>query len=416
VTRHGLSALWIMGVIACSGSGDQALADLNRAWSAPPVDSITIDVSRTSQISDPVELAAFDLDSVLGARLKAAPYRIRIVEGGFVAVLVDDDRVVRFDSLGNRVAEVTTAGVADLRSAGICVRNDSALIVDGAGLYNQPRRLVWLALSDTRERTPDTVTVNLPPGTLDAGCISIGARWVLILTIPETPGDLTSRLTTHLIEAVPGRGVRDLPLFALTDRSEQLRGADGRALMNPSPWAAPPLLGADGMGRLFVIGGPTGVVRIIDTAAMGARVRGITPTGRVLEQTMIDSVAADWREREISAAGLGGQPSADDIAAVDRVANAIRGATPGGPVPEVDRLLVGTDGFFAVSTSEWLSAGGARWDLIDPAGAHIGALKLRATSRGVGVQGGTLWYVDAVADSAPRLVRVRPAAPTAQPF
>jgi hypothetical protein len=419
MSHQSLLFVLVVGLSACSGSGDQLSADFSRAWSAPPVDSITIDVLRSSDVAAGEEITALNIDSMLGFRLTAAPYRIRIVEDGFVALLVDSGRIVRFDSLGTMMSDARLVAVSEPRSAGICVRGDSALIVDGAGRYNQPRRLVWLALlPDAHDVVPDSMTVDLPVGTLDAGCLAMGSRWALRLTIPEVPGDLTSRLTVRLVAAAPESGVGDVPLFVLADRSEQMRDNNDRPLMQPSPWATPPLIAADGIGRLFVVDGPSGVVRIVDTSAIGAKIRGITPAGRVLTRTTIDSVAAAWRDREAAAAARRGPPTSDDLAIMDQVAEAIRGVTPGGPVPEVDRILVAPDGSFALAASEWLAPGANRWDLFDSEGAYLGALRLPLTARGVGVQGGTLWYVDVGEEGVgrpPRLIRARPARPPAPP-
>lgn len=410
MTRHCLAIFAVLALTACEGPAEQASSNYTRSWSAPALDSITTDVARHSAVADAEELTVIDLDSALGTRLRAAAYRIRIVDDGFVAVLEEQGRLMRFDTLGNLLAEAATTGVTEPRSAGICVRGDSALIVDGAGLVNQPRRLVWLALASGDRGAPDSVSVNLPPGTLDVGCTSLGSRWALILTIPEILGDLTSPLTVQLVDVASVIRGNTVPLLTLVDRSEQMRDGNGRAMMQSSPWAAPPRVAADGVGRVYVVDGPSGVVRIIDTTATGAKVRGITPSGALLTSAMIDSVASAHREREIAAAERRGPLTSGDSAVIDGIVGAIRAVTPGTPVSEVDRLLVGADGSFALSASEWVAPGLHRWDIFDADGIHLGAVSLPPGSRGVGIQRGTLWYVVAHEDSpevAPRLVRVR---------
>lgn len=411
MNSRSLCTSLLFAMAACSAPGDRSATDFIRSWSAPPVDSFTTDLSRAAPVPSAEELVAINLDTALGTRLQAAPYRIRIVDDGFVAVLAEQSRLMRFDTLGNLQADVAMAGVAEPRSVRICVRSDSALIVDGAGLINQPRRLVRLALGSGDQGPPDSVSVDLPVGTLNVGCTSFGSRWALLLTIPEIPGDLTSPLTVQLMDVASVIRGDAAPLLTLTDRSEQMRDGEGRAMMQSSPWAAPPLVAADGSGRLYVVDGPSGVVRIIDTTAAGARVRGLTPRGMVLTSVVIDSVASAHREREIAAAERRGPLTPVDSAVIDGIAKAIGAVTPGTPVPEVDRLLVAEDGSFALSASEWVAPGAHRWDLFDAEGAWLGAVGLPAISRGIGVQHGTLWYVEPGDDSAsvaPRLVRVRP--------
>lgn len=419
MTRSWLALLPVIALTACTGPVDHGSADYARSWSASPVDSVTADRSRTVRAPSAERLIAINLDTVLGTRLQAAPYRIRIVDDGFVAVLADQRRLVRFDTLGGLLAEVAMVGVTEPRSAGICVRSDSALIVDGAGLINQPRRLVSFALASDNPGAPDSVSINLPVGTLDVDCTALGSRWALLLTIPESPSDLTSPLTVQVVDLASVIRGGAVPLLTLTDRSEQMRDAEGRTMMQPSPWAAPPLVAADGRGRLFIVDGPSGVVRIIDTTATGARLRGITPSGTVLTSAVIDSVASARREGEIAAAARRGPLTPEDEVVIDGIVDAIRGVTPGAPVPEVDRLLVAADGSFAVSASEWVAPGVNRWELFDADGIHIGAVSLPSGSRGVGVQRGTLWYVDPGDDSggnSPRLIRVRPSQPAEQRF
>lgn len=402
--------LGVVGVLACTGAEQQASHDFNRAWSQTPADSVTVDVSLDERVPEAESLVVLPLDSVLGFRLGGAPYRIRIVADGFVVLDVDEGRLLRFDSLGHAVADVPMVGVNDPPSAAICARGDSTLVVDGAGLYNQPRRLFWFALRADGV-APDSVTVTLPSGTLDARCMAVGDRWALLITIPEEPGNLASKLTTSLVEVTSGFGVREAAMFTLSDRSEQMRDSSGRAVMQPSPWASPPLIAAGGNGSLYVVDGPTGVVRILDTTAAGARIRGITPRPRSLTRALIDSFAAASREQEMTSAALRGPLSPDDIAMLDQAEHAIRRVTPGTPVPEVTRLLVGADGSFALAASEWLVPDADRWDLFDQAGGYLGAVRISASSRGVGVQHGTLWYVGTTNDSvdgSPQLVRVRP--------
>lgn len=411
--------LTVLGMAACTGGEQPPSRNFSRAWSAAPLDSVTIDVSLATPVPDAEVVVALPMDSVLGFRLAAAPYRIRIVDDGFVVLRADSGRLLRFDSVGVQLADIAMEGVADPQSAAVCVRGDSALVVDGAGLYNQPRRLLWFALRpDAAGTAPDSVTVTLPAGALSAGCMSIGNRWALLITIPEEPGNMASKLTSSLLEVAPGFGVRESPLFTLADRSEQMRDSSGRAMMQSSPWASPPLIASSGSGRLYVVDGPSGVVRILDTTAAGAKLRGITARSQLLTRATIDSVAVAWRERKVAAAARRGPPSPDDFAMIDRTARAIRGVTPGAPVPEVERLLVGVDGSFALAATEWLVPAADRWDLFDQSGGYLGAVRIPASSRGVGVQQGTLWYVGTANDSAggpPELVRVRPRAAATAP-
>lgn len=405
--------LAFLGTAACKGAEQSPLHSISAAWSAAPTDSSTIDVPLGAPVTDAEVLVTLQLDSILGFRLPGAAYKLRIVEDGFVVVeRADSGRLLRFDSLGNQLADIAMAGMSDPGSAAVCARGDLALVVDGAGNLNQPRRLFWFTLrSDAVGAVPDSVTVSLPVGTLDVGCMSVGDRWVLLATIPEEPGNLSSRLTYSLLEVAPEFGVRESPLITLTDRSEQMRDSSGLAMTQASPWASPPLIAASGNGRLYVADGPTGVVRILDTTAAGAKLRGITPRPQILTRAVIDSVASARREQDAAAAARRGPLTPNDVAMLDRAMRAIRGISPGVPVPEIERLLVGADGSFALVATEWLVPDADRWDLFDQNGGYLGAVRIPAASRGVGVQNETLWYVRTVGDSAngaPELIRVRP--------
>jgi hypothetical protein len=405
--RRTSAGIMLSVLLGCATHPAETPLDLTRSWQEPIRDSITIEVPPSRPAAtDP--LTTLPLDSLLGFHLRSAGYKIRMLDDGFVVRRDDTGRLLRFDSLGHRVADVPMSGVTDPGEASLCVGADSALLVTNARAVAGPRGLIWLSLrSDADTVAPPPTELALPPWSLDVSCLRIAGRWVVKSTRLAEPGNFNSRAPIELREVAPGVGAMNRPLFTLSDSSVRLHDSEGNMTMEVSPWSPPLLMAADARGHLYLINGPSGMVRVIDTTASGARLRGITPRPAPLTREIIDSVARARREHELRSAMQRGPMSPADTAAIDRGVQAIRDVTPGVPLPEVDRLLVGSEGSFALASSVWRTGEAGRWDLFDPGGEYLGAVLLPPDARGLGMQHGSLWYLRG-ADSLPELVRVRP--------
>lgn len=405
--RRTSAGIMLSVLLGCATHPAETPLDLTRSWQEPIRDSITIEVPPSRPAAtDP--LTTLSLDSLLGFHLRSAGYKIRMLDDGFVVRRDDTGRLLRFDSLGHRVADVPMSGVTDPGAASLCVGADSALLVTNARAVAGPRGLIWLALGPDADTTqPAPTELVLPPWSLDVSCLRIAGRWVVKAVHLTEPGNFSSRAPIELWQVTPGVGASELPFFALPDSSVRLHDSEGKMTAQASPWSPPLLIGADARGQLYLVTGPSGVVRIVDTTGAGVHLRGITPRPLPLSREMIDSVADARWDNELRHAARLSATARVDTAGLGAVVQSIRSVTPGTPLPEVDRLLVGADGSFALLTSVWRAADGSRWDLFDPDGRYLGAVLLPKESRGVGVQHGSVWYVHGTASGA-ELVQVRP--------
>ncbi len=395
-------------LLGCGSNPGPPPLDYSASWQALPVDSLT--ESPLSAPGPAEVMTVVSLDSLHDIRWDIVGTWIHMLDDGFVISRSDIGRLLRFDSLGRRVADIPMRGVTDPRAASVCVGSDSVLLVTDARAVSGPRDLIWLALGPDADTTqPASTELVLPPWSLDVSCLRIAGRWVVKSTRLAEPGNFSSRAPIELWQVAPGVGASELPFFALPDSSVRLHDSEGKMTAQVSPWSPPLLIGADARGHLYLVTGPSGVVRIVDTTGAGVHLRGITPRPLPLSREMIDSVADARWDNELRHAARLSATARVDTTGLGAAVQSIRSVTPGTPLPEVDRLLVGADGSFALLTSVWRAADGSRWDLFDPDGRYLGAVLLPKESRGVGVQHGSVWYVHGTASGA-ELVRVRPVA------
>lgn len=400
----------ILGLaLGCAPKSVEPALDFSAAWSAPAVDSATVDLEDAPLPPGQV-LVSLSLDSLLGFRPDFAAYRSQVNDDGFVTMLRSEGgRLIRFDSLGVRTAEVRMTGVSDPADATFCLSGDSALVVESSSRINQPRHLVWYQLGeDSTGAAQRSATVTPPTGALDVRCLALGSDWLLAVRYPGPSGGLGSNLTTRFHQVVADSFLATQPLLSIPDLTEPLRDSSGAA-KGISPWAPQLLYGSDGWGRLLIVNSASGVVRGFDSSAAGAHLLGITPRPHPLTPEVIARVASDYVSREIVRARI-----ADDTAMILGYAERLRRVVPGIPMPEVSRLLVGRDGSFGLASSAWQEPDRNRWDLFHADGSYAGGVVLPPDSRGIGVQAGTLWYIrDAgpESDQPVLAVRVRPGKP-----